>query len=356
MSRIVYLLGAGASRGRRKTDSQLLLLEKDESNIIEGLPLVVEIPDRINFIIKQIENFVFSTEMKNTILSARYGGLDEMRIKLIEDLHWLQKESARHATIDTFAKKLYLTKKHEEFYKVEMLLAIFFIIEQVINKPDGRYDTFFANILDRNIQIPTNIGILTWNYDSQFEFAYKEYFGYSYNDQRYNLNEYDVKGDFNSHFIPDNPQIIKINGTANFRDIVKITSYDSLNEELLVELLKRYIRFFEERNVEAYTNLSFAWDNPYLDSNTWERILPVINDAETLVVIGYTFPFFNRDTDREIFCHMPYLRKVYIQDPNADNLMKNIEPVMMINLSMRNPNPTIEPIKNVDQFFLPPEL
>lgn len=354
MSRIVFLLGAGASRGRRKTDSLLPLLEKDENNIIEGLPLVVEIPDRINFVIKQIEAFVFSTEMKNTILSAHYGGADEIREKLIEDLHWLQKESARHATIDTFAKKLYLTKKNKEFYKVEMLLAIFFIIEQVINKPDGRYDSFLANILDRYIQIPSNIGILTWNYDSQFEIAYKEYFGYSYNDQRYNLNEYDVKGDFNSHFIPDNPQIIKINGTANFRDTVKITSYDSLNEELLVELLKRYIRFFEERNVEAYTNLSFAWDNPYLDSNTWGRILPVINDAETLVIIGYTFPFFNRDTDREIFQHMTNLRKVYIQDPNAENLIKNIEPVMMANLSMRNP--TIEPIKNVDQFFLPPEL
>ena len=354
MSRIVFLLGAGASRGRRKTDSRLPLLEKDENNIIEGLPLVVEIPDRINFVIKQIEAFVFSTEMKNTILSAHYGGADEIRKKLIEDLHWLQKESARHATIDTFAKKLYLTKKNKEFYKVEMLLAIFFIIEQVINKPDGRYDSFLANILDRYIQIPSNIGILTWNYDSQFEIAYKEYFGYSYNDQRYNLNEYDVKGDFNSHFIPDNPQIIKINGTANFRDTVKITSYDSLNEELLVELLKRYIRFFEERNVEAYTNLSFAWDNPYLDSNTWGRILPVINDSETLVIIVYKFHFFNRDTDREIFQHMTNLRKVYIQDPNAENLIKNIEPVMMANLSMRNP--TIEPIKNVDQFFLPPEL
>ena len=51
---------------------------------------------------------------------------------------------------------------------------------------------------------------------------------------------------------------------------------------------------------------------------------------------------------------MTNLRKVYIQDPNAENLIKNIEPVMMANLSMRNP--TIEPIKNVDQFFLPPEL
>lgn len=354
MSRIVYLLGAGASRGRRKTDEPLPFLEKGESNIIEGLPLVVEIPERINYVIKLIEEFDFSIEAKNTILSARFGEVDNIRKKLIDDLYWLQKESARHATIDTFAKKLYLTNKHDEFYKVEMLLAIFFIIEQVINKPDGRYDSFLANILDRYMQIPTSIGILTWNYDSQIEMAYREYFDYSYNEQRHNLNEYDVKGDYNSHYIPDNPQIIKINGTANFHNTIRITSYDSLNEELLVELLKRYIHFFEERHVESYTNLSFAWDSPYLDSNSWEKIMPVISNAEVLVVIGYTFPFFNRETDREIFSHMMHLRKIYIQDPKAKNLLRNIEPVMVANSSLRNP--TIEPLTNVDQFFLPPEL
>lgn len=354
MSRILYLMGAGASRGHRKTDSPVHILEKDESNIIEGLPLVVEIPDRINYVIKQIETSVFSTETKKTILSARYGGVDEIRHKLIEDLLWLQKESARHATIDTFAKKLYLTNKQEEFYKVEMLLAIFFIIEQVINKPDGRYDTFLANVLDNHMQIPRNIGILTWNYDCQFEIAYKEYFNRSYDEQRHNLNEYDVKGDFSGRFVPDNPQIIKINGTANFHDTVRITSYNSLNEELLVELLKRYIRFFEERHVEGFTNLSFAWDSPYLDLNTWNRISNLIGDVRILVVIGYTFPYFNRDTDRKIFRHMINLHKIYIQDPKADSLIKNIEPVMMNNLSLNNP--TIEPITNVDQFFLPPEL
>ena len=56
MSEIVYLLGAGASRGKRITDNNPnhFDIDFDENHIIEGLPLVYEIPDRLEYIIKII--------------------------------------------------------------------------------------------------------------------------------------------------------------------------------------------------------------------------------------------------------------------------------------------------------------
>jgi hypothetical protein len=85
----------------------------------------------------------------------------------------------------------------------------------------------------------------------------------------------------------------------------------------------------------------------------------MVGEAETLVVIGYTFPFFNRETDRRVFEQMPNLSQIYIQDPNADNIIKNIIPVMSDHQKETNKlriGNGIETITNVDQFFLPPEL
>jgi len=36
--------------------------------------------------------------------------------------------------------------------------------------------------------------------------------------------------------------------------------------------------------------------------------------------MGYSFPIFNRETDRTVFNHLPQLQKVYIQDPHAEQI------------------------------------
>ena len=60
-------MGAGASRGRRKTDNAQYKMEKDESNIIEGLPLVNEIPQRLEYHIQSFAKYAVPATLKNTI-------------------------------------------------------------------------------------------------------------------------------------------------------------------------------------------------------------------------------------------------------------------------------------------------
>lgn len=67
-------------------------------------------------------------------------------------------------------------------------------------------------------------------------------------------------------------------------------------------------------------------------------------------MIGYSFPFFNRETDRNILNRMPKLKTVYIQDKNPSAVKQAIEAV----LPDREVN--IIPIDNCDQFYLPKEL
>lgn len=374
MSRIVYLMGAGASRGKRVSDDRK---NTDNSNdIIEGLPLVNEIPQRLEHWICVLREHDPEQNLKNTIfpLGDTGGtGYDEARDLLIKDLLWLKSESARHATIDTFAKKLYLKNQMTEFYKVELLLTLFFIFEQLFGRVDGRYDTFLASILTRDLKLPSHIKVLTWNYDSQFELTFKEYSSDDYCSIRNKLLVYDAKNDvpvvsgvdalndsvnrsthnanaFNNHCI------IKLNGTANFKEQFALTDYvGQTKDDILKQILDRFIKYRPGHGDNKYTRLSFAWDSEsYIDSLLNNQLKNELWEAKVLVVIGYTFPFFNREIDRKVFELMPNLKTIYVQDPNAENIMKNVDPVLS-DLQRAN-GINVNPIINTDQFFLPSEI
>ena len=151
MSKVVYLLGAGASFGKRISKAEEIKADKNHGiitfinptapayKITEGLPIVTEIPERIGYIIKKLETIQLAELSEKTILPlGQFGGMGvtSAREMFIKDLKWLQEECASHATIDTFAKKLWLKKEFKLYKKVECLLAIYFIIEQIINKRD----------------------------------------------------------------------------------------------------------------------------------------------------------------------------------------------------------------------------
>ena len=357
MTDVVYLMGAGASFGKRSKDDlshKVEIIKGDTksishiscANILEGMPLVVEIPQRILYICDLIRNTDSTPNFTSTILNDN-SFVEETKNLLIKDLMWLYDGAVKHATIDTFAKKLFLTEKTEEYNKLKKLLAIYFIIEQVINKPDSRYDTFLANILTPNLEIPDRIKILTWNYDSQFEIAFNEY-------KKTIITPRDI-GCYSLHDneITKSPAIFKINGTASFNNWNSLANFRS-NYKLNKTILDKIMYAYKEND----SLLSFAWENAGLkNSNTAVRtFIQNIQFAKTLVVIGYTFPFFNRLVDKEIIGSLNNLKKVYIQDPKADEVAQSIDAVLAS--SQKPPiNPlSIIPITNCNQFYLPAEL
>lgn len=358
MTDVVYLMGAGASYGKRTKEDlshRVEIINGDTksvrhiycANIIEGMPLVTDIPRRILYICDLIRTTDCSPDFSNIVINSRTI-VEETKKLLIKDFLWLYDGAIKHATIDTFAKKLYLTGRNEEYEKAKKLLAIYFIIEQAINKPDSRYDTFLANILTHNLEIPNRIKILTWNYDSQFEMAFSEY--------RSNIETSKDIGCYSLHDneITEPPAIFKINGTASFKDwgsLANICNKDKLDKTIL----DRIINAYKDNN----TLLSFAWETSKYNSTenlTINKARKDIKDARILVVIGYTFPFFNRNVDKAFIGSMDYISKIYIQDPRANEIMQNIDAVLPVH--KKRPYEPIEiiPITNCDQFYLPPEL
>ncbi len=341
MSKVVYLLGAGASFGTRENGIG--------SPVVSGLPIVCEIEGELE-------------SMANLLVSLPLNDkeLEECKQRLIKDFQDLKEQCAGY-TIDSYAKKLWLQDDMQGFSRVELLLTIFFILEQIVHRPDARYWAFLSKVAPRDkashaLRLLEDIGILSWNYDNQIELAYRQFFGDNYLYIRERLGIYDVKDYEQKHLSQKYCKIIKLNGTANFtqeEDWLSSCANNSIDETVLKMVLKNYDKCIQENECYGMLRLNFAWDNRWSEDMLTKKIPQLVHDAQTLIVIGYTFPDYNREIDRVIFDNMPNLKSIYIQDVNPDRIRDNISAVIPED---KFAEVKIIPRKVVEQFLLPPQL
>jgi hypothetical protein len=337
MKNVTYLMGAGASA--------------------QCLPVVKNIPESIEKVIILLNQHILNFTVLDHYNTKNVGYIDLLE-NLIDDLIWLKEASITQSTIDTYAKKLKLKFEFEKLTRLKQTLSIFFTIWQIIKPVDKRYDTFFASILNDNFsKFPTNLNIVTWNYDFQFEITYADYLDKEYIDQTSlrietkNLNRSISNEGFN---------IFKLNGSANiqehgFREYFYsniISKNNSLEKSEVIKILQNYYNL--KNNKEGfYHSLSFAWEeelNPN-GKSFFQTVKQNVAKTNVLVIIGYSFPFFNREIDRQVINSMVNLEKVYFQDLFPQNIIDRFK-------SIREDLPENKLIayKDIEQFFLPNEL
>ncbi|MDQ3110432.1 MAG: hypothetical protein M3R17_11110 [Bacteroidota bacterium] len=345
MTKVTYLLGAGAS--------------------FEVLPLAKTIKDqtgkehpglgqRMGLLANEIKELSksLSREDSNNALS------------FIEGLIWLQKEADIHGTIDTFAKKLFLQKDFKTLNKLKTHLSLFFIIEQRTKGYDKRYISFFASILEQTedgICMPSNINILTWNYDLQLEMAF-QYYHRKDNHSNIKSSQLAMNSIPNYDFLLSNKAclagIVHLNGIAGLylTEDGKANDIYDRSEDSKIQKLEEALRdnlFILEsagRTITLDKTFQFAWENTAYDSPLLNSAKNIALGTSILVIIGYSFPFFNRNIDRILFHFMKNsIDKIYFQDPVLDGSFLRAQ----FDLSK---NFNIEHIKETNQFFLPYEL
>lgn len=345
MSKITYLFGAGASFGTPEKRS---------------LPLVTEIPDKLLSFIDFLENNFGSLDSQKVELNDYYDPTktySDYKKELISDLKWLIKEAKNHASIDTFAKKLTLQGKKLEIIKLKTLLTVYFSYEQINSPIDSRYDAFFASLLTSLNSLPENITVVSWNYDSQFELSFSEFLE---NDRLSGVEDHlrirskGIASNYESGF-----GIYKINGTArNFVEgknskaekSILNRKNDNLDDSFLKKAIDLYSEVLKGRLKPA---LSFAWEAEIFEKSIIDKAARAVMNSTVLVVIGYSFPFFNREIDRKVIGGMQSLRTVYFQSPEAKKLIQRFKAVD----SIKQIVPNLIPLEDdLDQFFLPPEL
>ena len=356
MTNVTYYIGAGASAGKRSNDGW----------ITEGLPVVNEITERLSNYLQRIRQAKFYDGERDW--NAPHFGLvgkaawENAKRRLEISLERLYEACKQNATIDTYAKKLVLQGKDAEFEHLERMLTWYFMIEQAMCEPDSRYDTFLANIIEDLNRFPSHIKVLSWNYDSQFEIAYDEYrSGRLLNigsKQSKNYQEYDI---------------LKINGSATFKGTEPIPAYrrslkkqiqkqhnpndvgyfsDTI-ESILPDIVYLYNMFVGEINptTKNTTNLSFAFDYNEPSDVLYRRADEIIQATEVLVIIGYTFPYFNRKIDRKLLDLLDPATEIYIQDMNPERVLQSF---LAVCPSVKDDK--IHLLREVNQFFLPPQL
>jgi len=354
---ITYLLGAGASYNALP--------------IVEGIPNALNefanefypgVEKDISLELNHLDNLASQYYKSANSLEARKFHFNNIK-KFHNDIVWLHREAFNHTSIDTFAKKLYLKKDYTNLKRLKIILSCFFLYLQT-KEFDKRYDSFFASILDNLSELPKNLKILSWNYDSQLEIAFNRFANSTIENTRSVLNVFS-KGQNTNINSPKSDEfcVFKINGTTNVTNNKNkiydiILDFDMKGVSLAGDLLELY-------NTRASyklhkPNMSFAWENYNLDSPFFKNLNKSISETEILIVIGYSFPFFNRKTDKHILDSMSNLKKIYVQDPKYSKeiieKIKGLIPEKKAEHYGYLGSITFEEKTFSDQFFIPIEF
>lgn len=331
---VTYLLGAGASA--------------------EALPLVRNWKERLNNYVDFL-NIIHHNEN----IWSDIKNLDS----LISNYNWLLIEAKRHITLDTYAKKLFLKNEFKKLNLLKSLISGFFIFEQTSlsleavdyldeglwgqgfnelseklksvksNIVDPRYDAFMATFLmnrEDKLVLPDNINIISWNYDHQLELAYTDYSDGSIAEAQQTLRVYPHENLVYDHnkttWVRDKTgyKIVKLNGNANAvsyvdergRDSVQMLT-ESAYQKFFKSLYELFINGFDEKgNLKSRYKweINFAWESEknHISEKAVMEAKEIIRKTDTLVIIGYSFPAFNRVIDKTVFGNHQY-QKIYIQ-------------------------------------------
>lgn len=333
MAEVGYLIGAGASAGCVPVVNQMGEYNK------EILTKFYKTWGSSNRLIDLGNSESLSSNLLTTLCTRIVGNIT--------------KYSLEHSSIDTYAKKLFISGKSIEYRQLKNDMAFYFTLIQILNLPDKRYDNFWASVLNNKIP-PKKLNIFSWNYDFQFEKSYMEFSGQKTLDGVWDSlsicspwcqMDRDMENEF--HFT-------KLNGSARLRphDGKGASYYCNFEQGDVISNIENLFKSYHlsQKSTEDTLNceLEFAWET-FPRNKLLENITPVLQKIEVLVIIGYSFPFFNRKIDQELIKGMTSLQRIIIQDTNPEGIEERLKEFIYsgIHIGLR---------RDVGQFVFPIEL
>lgn len=350
MENITYLLGAGASAN--------------------AIPVITSMPSRL----REFKN-VFNL-IKNKLVSIQSLKIGDVYFdginfsNLHKEADKLLTNILQHSSVDTYAKKLYLADEKDKYNLLKHLLNLYLIYEQVktsdidelinantfsgISKEDNninikyrdfnfdtRYDVFVASILGKGPKWPDHIKIISYNYDNQIDLA---------------LDYYESP---NNKLHPENEDfIIRLNGKATpFNSVKKVNKDDIVNHLNIDSFIKAFKIFHNncdtvDQTSDPSINFSWEWKDPNKEyiMNRINTTQNIIGEADSFVIIGYSFPEFNREVDSKILSSVRPQTNVFIQvHPDQQKLVSE----RIKRFSANRINENIKFVDYIEQFFIP---
>lgn len=280
-NRVVYLLGAGASCGNR-TGSNSFGFGSVDGTV---LPLVSEFAHA-------------ASRLTDAFKESLDDGIGGKVNKIPEEFNWLKDEllevSERVKTsfsVDTIARMQKLSNNKPELNRIKNYIGIVLEYYEVLHGLDNRYEAFLSTIIkevkDDAPIFPSNLSILSWNYDLQIE-RYMGKIGVNRIDEAIRKNEWLTEGfslnKLNGDYLTEvNQQFLFNNLNGSIEEAPKLLKYRATNSNSLT-------------SYDLFENFGFAWD--FQEKGVFQD--SVMNNISELVAVGYSFPSFNRQTDNRI--------------------------------------------------------
>ena len=359
MSELTYILGAGAS--------------------YYSFPVVKSFTDRFSYFTEMFEK---RTPIHNKQTRSDFTNFSN--------------EIKSHQSFDTYFKKLFHLGNDLAILKAKKILNYYFLWEQLEfpkNSPyyleytdsmgndiqykehenafkkraivDNRYDALIAGLLKPikgKTEFFSKINFITWNYDLNLLTSIKNFLNPDKTINEYILSHLDSENN-NVWQLAKDLQVINMNGYffSKWLDKVKMFDFDDVykvrNE--LYEI-KDTFSVDKDINEEDAKNIHFGWEDEGTKLNLISCAATAIKNSKSIIVIGYTFPSYNRLIDLGYFNSSSLSNTdVYIQDPKADDVVEFLKSDFglhdAVKEKLQNPKqaPRIHSLINCDSFFIP---
>lgn len=308
MPQYIYLFGAGSSAAViptvRSFSKEMLGFKPTNFNKGEELnkynQILTSYALQNNFKAQEANNFLIS-EIQKPFLK-------------------LAKQFELYGSPDIYAKYLFINNFTAELKELKFNLCLFIQICEYLNRngaPDQRYFEFVGQLCNNRSKMPSNLTILSWNYDNQLELAQKKYF---------NNKEWGISSSQESHK-SNEVKLFKINGGSFFienntkKHLTPNLPYENSKTTMFEDLRKL---FQKKPSIETGIKFSFEQESEVL-SNIIDCLN--INSEIYLTIIGYSFPVYNREVDSKILHKLTeknLLKRIFIQDPNHIEIRRKV--------------------------------
>lgn len=267
--------------------------------------------------------------------------------EMLWEMRWLGFKAREFGTIDTYAKKLYLNDYNEELHRLKAAIATYFTLWEFSKDYslgqfagiDNRYINLFSKILEKGknkIEIPHRYSFITWNYDLQLERTFRMFLP----DERpiafSQLNKEYLKFHNYAESTKQSNQVVHLNGFHGgyfslkdnnakknlfhlYLDRLFDSPHKTINTNEILEEFDYFIRHQWQGRLSFENTISYAWERNEQSDQRISIAKEIIAKTDVLVIIGYSFPVFNRTIDRELLNvkELP-LQKIVIQDPSLN--------------------------------------
>lgn len=172
---------------------------------------------------------------------------------------------------------------------------------------------------NREVKIKDNVKFITWNYDLQLELAFKSFTpdnsSWDYVDENLGFR---IKSKFKRPL-----QVCHLNGYHGYYTIDKkeIDIHEfpkSNNIPEILDTLSYIPESLDRKQLNFHETINYAWESSTIAIETREQARRVFQETDILVIIGYSFPNFNKEIDKSLFDKLKRREtRIYYQDPNA---------------------------------------